>query len=413
MAASSLQNSAKGLLPLAGTRVLEVGSAISACFAAKLLCDLGAEVIKIEPVSGDPLRQQGPFMAGESPESVSALFGYLNVGKRCIGIDFGADAAREVVASLLVRSSLVLWVADDDATVPMRDLVDPARQGRPATIVLSPFGLTGARAGKAGSDFVAQHSGGFAYHQAYPVTDPDITPPTGCADREADMIVGLVAANAALWALLSAENGAVAPFVDLSAEDVFAYLLVDALADLKEGRLAPSRKRLPAQGITIAGGLVWFLPCADRAIMVSPREDHQWARWVELMGNPAWAADRALCGSREARTIHSRRLQVLMTEWSVHQEAEATFQKAQAARVACFVVSTAGDLARNRQLHARQFFDTLTAAGKVDVAMPGLPFGMRSTSGASLPRGRRRAFAGLESDNPESRGNHPGALADV
>ena len=147
--------------------------------------------------------------------------------------------------------------------------------------------------------------------------------------------------------------------------------------------------------------------------MVSPREDHQWARWVELMGNPVWAADRALCGSREARTLHSRRIQVLMTEWSVHQEAEATFQKAQAARVACFVVSTAGDLVRNRQLHARQFFDTLTAAGKVDVAMPGLPFGMRSSSGASLPRGRRRAFAGLESDSPESRGNHPGALADV
>jgi crotonobetainyl-CoA:carnitine CoA-transferase CaiB-like acyl-CoA transferase len=413
MAGSSSQNDGKGLLPLAGMRVLEVGSATSACFAAKLLGDLGAEVVKIEPVSGDPLRQQGPFMAGAGPESVSALFGYLNSGKRCIGIDFSADAARGVVASLLTRCCLVLWVADDAATAPLKDLIDPARQGRPATVVLSPFGLTGERAGRAGSDFVAQHCGGFAYHQAYPVADPDITPPTGCADREAEMIVGLVAANAALWALLSAKQGAAAPFVDLSSEDVFAYLLVDALADLKEDRLAPLRKRLPGQGITIAGGLVWFLPCADHAIMVSPREDHQWARWVELMGNPAWAADRALCGSREARTIHSGRLQVLMAEWSVHQKAHDTFQKAQAARVACFAVSTAADLVQNQQLHAREFFETLTAAGRVDVTMPGLPFRMRSSSGATLPRGRRRAFAGLENYSADPSENQPEALADV
>ena len=389
------------LRPLAGVRVLELGSSISAAFAAKLLGDLGAEVIKVEPMSGDPLRQQGPFMTSAVPESVSALFGYLNAGKRCISLDLGADVARAMVTKLMGRCDLAIWVADDATVSHLQDLIDRERPQRPATVVISPFGLKGPRAGRAGSAYVAQHSGGLAYHQAYPVNDPSATPPTGCADREADMIVGLVGANAALWALMSATDGAPKPIVDVSAEDTFAYFLVDALADLKDGKLAPSRKRLPDQGITVAGGLIWFLPCADGAIMVSPREDHQWARWTELMGNPAWANDPALCGSRAARTVNSAQLQVLMAQWSATQKAHEVFRKAQAIRVACFPVSTPADLVRNDQLLARQFFDTLTASGARDVAMPGLPFRMRSSSGATLQHGRRRSFPTLDEQNLE------------
>ncbi len=392
-----------GLRPLAGVRVLEVGSSVAASFAARLLGDLGAEVTKVEPRSGDPLRRQGPFMAGATGEPTSALFGYLNAGKRCVGLDLGTDAARASVTTLMEQNDLTLWVEDDHAIAHLQDLVDHARPRRPAAVVLSPFGLKGDRAGRAGSAYVAQHSGGFAYHQAYPVTDPAVTPPTGCADREADMVVGLVAANAAMWALLSSQDGAPKPLVDLSAEDTFAYFLVDALADLKEGRLAPSRKRLPDQGITVAGGLIWFLPCADGAIMVSPREDHQWARWIELIGNPAWARDAALCGSRAARTTHSAQLQVLMAGWSVTQKAHEVFRKAQALRVACFPVSTPADLVQNEQLLARGFFDTLTANGVGDVAMPGLPFRMLSSNGTSLPRGRRRYLPALGEADSEPR----------
>jgi crotonobetainyl-CoA:carnitine CoA-transferase CaiB-like acyl-CoA transferase len=387
-----------GLRPLDGVRVLEVGSSVSASFAARLLGDLGARVTRVEPRAGDPLRAQGPFMGGAS--RVSALFGYLNAGKDCIGADLASDAARAMLSDLVDHSDLVLWVADDAVVAHLRDLVDEARPQRPATVVLSPFGLKGARAGNAGSAYVAQHSGGFAYHQAYPVADPAATPPAGCADREADMVVGLVAANAALWALLAGAGDAAKPLVDLSAEDTFAYFLVDALADFKEGRLPPSRKRRPDQNITVAGGLIWFLPCADGAIMVSPREDHQWVRWTELMGSPAWARDPALCGSRATRTTHSAQLQVLMAQWSATQNAHDVFRKAQALRVACFPVSTPADLVRNEQLLARYFFDTLTTDGTGDVAMPGLPFRMLSSNGASLRRGARRSFPVLGTAAP-------------
>src|SRR6185312_1657641 len=114
-----------------------------------------------------------------------------------------------------------------------------------------------------------------------PVTDPEGTPPTGCADREAEMLTGLVVANAALWAL-SMPRDARKPVIDPS-------------ADYHRGTQPPGRAREPGRSITIAGGLVWLLPCADGTILVSPREDHQWQRWVELMGTPTWAGEASLC----------------------------------------------------------------------------------------------------------------------
>jgi crotonobetainyl-CoA:carnitine CoA-transferase CaiB-like acyl-CoA transferase len=370
------------LRPLAGLRVVEVGSAVCVAFAARLLADLGADVIKLEPPEGDPLRQQGPFLEGDGRQRSSALHAYLNHGKRCELLDPTAATlhARAGEADLLLVAA--------DARQRLGCLGEPANADRPAVLIATAFGLVGPRQGWAGSEYVAQHSGGYAYHQACPVADPATVAPVGCADREAALLVGLAMANAALTTTLRPRDGEPAPFIDCSAEDVFAYMLVDPLADYHRGAQPPDRRRAPGQGVTIAGGLVWFLPCADGAILVSPREDHQWQRWAELMGCPAWASDPELTGSREIRTRNARDLQRRMAEWSVGQKAREIALKAQSARVACFPVSTAGDLIRNPQLAARRFFNRLVARGEgSDLLMPGLPFAMRSIKGAELPRG--------------------------
>lgn len=353
------------LAPLAGVRVLELGSDVSLAFAARLLADLGAEVLRPAPPQ-DALREAPPMLADGS----SALFVYLNAGKHLAPAD----------AAPVRDSGLVLALAGHPA-LPQRD--DPAR---PPVVVLSAHGLAGPRAGAPGNAFTTQHGGGYAWHQASPVTDPEAAPPLGCPDREAAMLVGLIAANAAM-AALAEPRGDVAPWIDLSSEDVFAWMLVDALAELHDGVLAPGRMRQAGKEITIAGGLIWLLPCADGTIVVSPREDHQWARWVALMGNPDWARDEELCGTRGARTRNAAALGTLMRAWSAGVSARPVFEHAQAARVACFPVSTAPDLLANRQLAARDFFRALTLPEGDALPMPGLPFAMRDAGGARLARG--------------------------
>jgi crotonobetainyl-CoA:carnitine CoA-transferase CaiB-like acyl-CoA transferase len=373
------------LSPLSGVRVLELGGGGALAFAGRLLADLGAEVLR-PGLPEEPLRQDGPMARLPDGADASLLFAYLNHGKRHFTLDPGRPEDADQIAHLARAADLVLWAPEEGGAafaslLPGRD--DPDR--RP-TVVLTAQGLAGPHAGAPGNAFTAQHGGGFAYHQSCPVTDPEATPPIGCADREAPMLLGLIGANAALSALLD-RAGDVAPYLDLSAEDVFAWMLVDALAELHDGVLPPGRRRVPGREITIAGGLVWLLRCSDGMVLVSPREDHQWARWIALMGEPDWARDPLLCGGRAARTANARGLGQLMTEWSVHQKAREVFDQAQAARVPCFPISTAADLITNRQLAARRFFRQIALADGVAVPMPGLPFAMRDSAGDILPRG--------------------------
>lgn len=365
------------LAPLAGLRVLELGADVSLSFAARLLADLGAEVLRAEPPGGDPLREAAPMTAAGS-----ALHAYLNHGKSLVR----GDAAE--LARLARQADLLLWAPEAVGGAALGAAM-PAREdrARPSVVVFTAHGLAGPRAGAPGNAFTAQHAGGFAWHQACPVSDTEAQPPLGCPDREAAMFVGLIGANAAMAALLEPRGEGPAPWLDLSAEDAFAWNLVDALAEYHDGVLAPGRKRVPGREITIAGGLVWLLPCADGTIVVSPREDHQWARWVELMGSPDWSRDPELCGTRAIRTARAAELGRLMREWSAGVSARPVFQQAQAARVACFPVSTANDLLANPQLAARRYFRPMALPDGGTLPMPGLPFAMRDGAGAELARG--------------------------
>src|SRR5580704_1029883 len=91
---------------LDGLRVVERGGGISASYATKLLSDLGAEVVKIESPSGDPIRQWGPWADGEAhdPSRGGGLFRYLNAGKRSILADGGGDVGLLASADVVVES---------------------------------------------------------------------------------------------------------------------------------------------------------------------------------------------------------------------------------------------------------------------------------------------------------------------
>ncbi|MCK0209946.1 CoA transferase [Starkeya koreensis] len=374
--------------PLSGLKVIELGSDISLAFGARLLADLGAEVIKVEAPAGDPLRREAPL----TPGGESALFAYLNRGKALVSIDGGTADGWQLLGDLAGQSDLVL--STDDAVRG----AEPDWAQRPATLVVSAQGLSGPSTGRPTSSFIQQHASGFAFHQASPVTDPEATPPVGCADWEGDMAGGLVVAIAALWALEAAAGARPGPLVDLSHEDLLVYMLVEPFADWQAGMDVTDRRRDPAKGLTIAGGLVWYLPCADGAVMVSPREDHQWARWCEVMGSPDWTRDAELCGDRVVRTNNAAKLQELMARWSVTQRNRDVVEAAKQARVACFPVSTPRDLIENVQLRSRRFFDDIRFTDGTVLPMPSLPFRFVSQRGEELARGGETPAPGRPDD---------------
>ena len=79
---------------LSGLNIVECGEGVAAAFATKMMADLGANVIKVEPINGDVLRQRGPFPKNIADPEKSGLFLYLNNNKRGVTLDLAQPDAR-------------------------------------------------------------------------------------------------------------------------------------------------------------------------------------------------------------------------------------------------------------------------------------------------------------------------------
>jgi crotonobetainyl-CoA:carnitine CoA-transferase CaiB-like acyl-CoA transferase len=93
---------------LGGAKVLEWSEGISAPYSARLLGDLGASVVKVENPAGDPVRTRHPFWPGEDGHEASALFAYLNAGKRSLTLDVTRPDDRERLHGLLDTASILV-----------------------------------------------------------------------------------------------------------------------------------------------------------------------------------------------------------------------------------------------------------------------------------------------------------------
>jgi len=390
---------------LAGVRVLEWTSSMSAAFCVRVLADLGAEALKIEPPgAGDPLRRFGPFAPDAGYGDDGALFAYLNHGKEGVTLDPAKPAGLKLLLRLMESTDLFVVSQPESRLRALGLDIDALHRINPALVVLSvtPFGSTTSATQDdtpATTDFTLTHHAGYAFHQARPVHAPGEQPPVACADREVALATGVAAANGALWGLLDAQMNGTGRMIDCAQADVIAHLLIEPVADYGRGERTFSRVREELQGTEVAGGLIWLLPCNDGFVMVSPREQHQWERWVELLGTPAWSRDASLCGAREARNLNWLILQEGMSAWTRRHTRAEVFERAQAARVACFPVSGARDLLDNAQLQARTFFDRWNDGSPQALPMPGLPFALRTSAGAQLPRARQVRAPGLGQAN--------------
>src|SRR6202030_204696 len=91
-----------------GISVVECGEGVAAAFATKLMADLGADVIKVEPPEGDWTRRYGPFPGNKVDPEKSGLFIYLNANKRGVTLDLATPRDRDALHSLLSHADLMV-----------------------------------------------------------------------------------------------------------------------------------------------------------------------------------------------------------------------------------------------------------------------------------------------------------------
>ncbi len=348
--------------PLIGMRVLELSEGVAAGFCGKLLSDLGAEVLMVEPPGGHALRSAEP----RRRDGLSARFLYLSTGKNSMVLG-GTDEGDGRLGELIGEAHLFVTDAE-----PAR--VEALARGATGTVVLCmrPFGSTGPYAEHGAHHLTLFHSAGEGSTlpsglgwELFPDRAPvQLGSEIGYFDA------GWNAAVAGLAACYGALRSGGGEWVDLSSQE--------SILSLSRTRL----NRFLNEGVNVGRersryGITGQLRCSDGWVAVIGIREEQWDRLVAL---PEGAEFRdAGFSSAEARTHDTTRLGEILAAWC------AARPKAEVARVLSGTGAPAGifatpvDLLASEQLAYRGFFHQVDDGHGGSVSVPGAPYRLSRT----------------------------------
>lgn len=365
-----------GLLP--GVRVLELGGEISAAYCGKILALMGAEVIKVELPEGDAARRAGPFPGDIPHPEKSGLFLALNLNKYGITLDLTLPDDRHRLGELARTVAVVIQDRPGGRRAGSGLDGETLRQDNPGLIftAISPFGRRGSYESFKASDLVLFHMSGQAPGMLGPVADGDAKPPIRAGGHQAEFVAGLAAATATLMALYRRRLTGAGCRVEVSAFEAMVTQLISALANCAFDR-PPAPRVVPrnessetAIPVASVGGV---LPCRDGCVAISPREDAQWERWVELMGHPVWTEEPRF-QTREGRERHFPELWKLVAQWTRTHAKHDVARWGQERRIPCFPANTVRDLFNDAHLKFRQFFCEVDHPIAGRLTYPGVPY---------------------------------------
>jgi crotonobetainyl-CoA:carnitine CoA-transferase CaiB-like acyl-CoA transferase len=329
--------------PLDGIRVLDVAQPLGA-FVSRILGDLGADVIKIEPPAGASGRRAAPFRTvGAAP--VSLPFMHANLSKRGMILDLEEGEGQARFATLVEQADVVVST-ESSATWAARGLyLDrlPERYPRLVWMSISPFGLSGLYHDYVGNNIVVEAMGGLMTIQGDDTRPPCVSP---CAQGQ--HLASLHAAFGTLLALRERQSSGRGQVVEVSMQEVIAHIhftLVHYTYGSDITRRPGVRNPITPNG---------YYPCRDGHVFISLFMPHQWDRLVALIADPA-LADPAL------RDRDYRQQQIDLVESGIQKFTEgfdcwALTDLLQRHGIPAAPLSTVADLASNVHLAARHFF---------------------------------------------------------
>jgi formyl-CoA transferase len=277
---------------LEGIRVLDLTRVLAGPWSTQILADLGAEVIKIErPGRGDDTRQWGPpFVKDTSGHdtSDSAYFVGCNRGKKSVTLDIAHAEGREVARALALRADV--FIENFKVGDLARHGLDYATLSRdnPGLVYCSitGFGQDGPYRDRPGYDFMIQGLGGLMS-----VTGERDDLPGGGPQKVgvavSDLFTGMYATSAILAALIHRMRTGAGQRIDMALLDVQVAMLANLSAAYLASGEVPRRMGNAHQAIV---PYHVFHAC-DEFIIVAVGNDAQFARFCEVLGEPAWASD--------------------------------------------------------------------------------------------------------------------------
>jgi formyl-CoA transferase len=260
---------------LEGVRIADFSHVIAGPYCTMILADLGADVVKIEPPSGDAARAyNSPDLGGDS-----TVFLSYNRNKRSVVLDLSIEEGRQVARDIVARSDVL--VENFASGVMQRLGLDyaAAEKINPSLIYcsISAYGRSGSYAGRAGYDQVVQAESGFMSLNGYPGMEPLRTPLAMI-----DLTTGMFAAHAILAALYARQASGRGQYIEAALFDnAFGLTSYFTMNYLVTGENPPP----PGNNSPVAAPLGIF-HAADGKFFLTVASQSVWRKLLEVLGNP-------------------------------------------------------------------------------------------------------------------------------
>ena len=354
--------------PLAGVRVLDLSTIFMGPYAAQLLAEWGADVIKVEALDGDQVRGIGDVTgAGAGPIFVNA-----NRGKRSLAVDLKNERAREVLHALVRGTDVLLHNIRPPAAARLGLTWDELSEVNPGLVLCAFRGYAkgGPHADRPAYDDVIQAASGIASAQAAAGGEPEYW-----RSAASDKVMGLYGAAATCAALRAREvDGAGRPVEVPMFEGMASFMLLDRqggwLTDPPSGPSGYPRTDSPHRR-----------PYATRDghLAVMMYADKHWTAFFAIIGRPELAEDPRFQDIR-ARTAHIDELYELLAREMVTRTSAEWSEAFERADIPHGPVNDVEDLFADPQLAAADFFHTVDqpGVGPVRLARRPVDFGTPS-----------------------------------
>ncbi len=333
---------------LAGLRVLEIGHFVAAPFATRLLADLGADIIKIEPPSGDPARQWGAQIDGHS-----LWWSMHGRNKRSVTLDLKHPKARALVLDLAGQCDAVIENFRPGQLARLGLAPEALRAARPGLIVahISGYGQTGPYRDRAAFGVIGEAIGGLRHLTDHPPGTSGL-PPVRVGVSIGDSVAGLYAVIgvlAALWQRDRVGGDGTARTVDVA--------LTESILSLMEGMLPEygmlGKVKQPTGGGIATAAPTNAYPSADGAwILIAANSEPLFAKLMNMIGRPDLIGASGYDGN-QARVANAAMLDALIGDWTRQFPIHTLTEMLAEADIPASKVYDAADIAADPQYQAR------------------------------------------------------------
>ena len=337
--------------PLDGIRVADFCWAWAGPYGALQLAHLGADVIRIESAKRlCPSRLIPPWPDNESGVNRAGYFNQYNQGKRSLTLDLKAPEAIDIAKTLVSKSDIVM---NNFASGVMEKLgvgYDVLRRIKPDIIMVSlpGYGTSGPE-----KDFVSYGPPQVAQSGLSALTGYVGGPPMMAGFSYGDPNGGVHATFAVMAALLHREKTGQGQYIDLSQWEAAIMLLPEALMDYSMNGTQP--ERMGNRDPHMAPHGVFRSKGDDRWVSLSVRDEAEWQRLCEVMGQPELSSD-ARFTTLAARKENEATLEEIVTAWTRERTADEATQALQNAGIPAYPALDAIDMVNNPHVGARDYF---------------------------------------------------------